>query len=275
MTLRFLLSAVASLVIAAAPATAEPSRNETLAVADRPVEVSVWDSASTPRGIVLFGHGYNSNPARYDALLTGWSQAGYQVYAPLAVDSRQHPDNAAYNPQTATLARIETLQMMRGYIAEAHPDTPVILAGHSFGSLMSLLGGGAGFIAGQLDGPPVAGVLAFSSAGALPQLLGANPYASLDVPMLMITGTNDTVPQFAPDWRAHRLPFDTSPAGDKYLAIVEEGDHSLVRMADPRDAATMPLLSRLFLDAYAGGDEMARAVLGKLDNSDRMRFERR
>lgn len=274
MTLRFLFAAAASLVLAAAPATAEPSRSETLSVGDRPVEVSVWESAN-PRGIVLFGHGFNSNPSRYDALLTGWAEAGYQVYAPLAVDSLQHPDNAAYNPQTATQARIETLQMMRGFIAQAHPDTPVILAGHSFGSLMSLLGGGASFVAGTLDGPPVAGVLAFSSAGALPQLLGADPYASLDVPMLMITGTQDLVPQFVPDWRAHRLPFDTSPAGDKYLAIVEDGDHSIVRMANPRDAATLPLLSRLFLDAYAGGDESARAVLSTLDNSDRMRFEQR
>ena len=275
MFVRTCLSLLASLFLIAAPALAGSSDRETILVGQRSVDVSIWDSEGKARGVVLFGHGYNSNPGRYDALLTGWAQAGYRVYAPLAVDSRQHPDNASYNPQTATLARIETLQAMRAMIAERHPALPVILAGHSFGSLMSLLGGGANSIAGPLDGPPVAGVLAFSSAGALPQLLGSDPYRALDVPMLMITGTNDLVPQFVSDWRAHRLPFDNSPAGDKYLAIVEGGDHSLVRLADPRDAASMPLLTRLFLDAYAGGDEQALATLAKLDNSDRMRFEQR
>lgn len=274
MSLRFPLAFATSLLLAGAPAVAEPSANETVLAGERAVDVSIW-AADNPRGIILFGHGFNSNPERYDALLSGWAEAGYQVYAPLAVDSLKHPDNAAYNPQTATQARIETLQTMRGHIAAKHPDLPIILAGHSFGSLMSLLGGGASFVGGTLDGPPVAGVLAFSSAGALPQLLGSDPYASLDVPMLMITGTDDTVPQFVPDWRAHRLPFDTSPAGDKYLATVEDGGHSLVRLADPRDAKTMPLLTRLFLDAYAGGDERAREILATLDNSDRMRFEQR
>lgn len=270
--LSLVLAAALSL---AAPAAAEPSHVGPIPVGDRQVEVSVWEPEGDWRGVILFGHGFNGNPDAYDRLLTGWAEAGYLVYAPLFVDSLKHPDHAAYTPQTATQARIETLMTLRGMFVAHHEDLPVILAGHSFGSMMSLLGGGATSLAGTLDGLPVAGVIAFSSAGALPQFLGTDPYAGLDVPMLMITGTADTVPGFVTDWHDHRLPFDTSVAGDKYLAILDGADHNVAALAEPRDAASLSLLTRLFLDAYAGGDAGARATLAKLDNSDRMRFEKR
>nr|WP_276591684.1 alpha/beta hydrolase [Sphingomicrobium nitratireducens] len=273
--MRLLILAFASLFVSQ-PALAAPDRTDTVAVEDRALDLLVWDAqGETPAGIILFGHGHGADPARYEALLEHWAGQGYTVYAPVNVDSRVHPQRDAFTMQTGFIARVTDLQAARAMIAERHPGVPVVLAGHSFGSFLSLLGGGGKTKAmPALDGPPVAGVLAFSTAGRLPPLLDADAYAGLDGPLLLVTGTQDVVPGFVADWRDHRMAFDGSPAGDKTLLVVEGGAHDLVRMTGEA-APTVKTWADLFLAATLKKDVQAASLYGILGSGARVKVERR
>ncbi|WP_265587616.1 alpha/beta hydrolase [Sphingomicrobium arenosum] len=257
----------------AVPAAAQ-DREETVMAGERYARLYHWDPAGEPVGTILFGHGHGSHPARYDALLSGWRDAGWHVVAALHVDSLAHPARADYDLQSAFMARMETMQALRQRIALQSPDAPMVLAGHSFGSFMALLGAGAQTRFGPpLEGPPVAGVIAFSTAGLMPQVIAEDAYAGLDVPLLLITGTADADPAYAPRWTDHRLAFDTASPGDKML-VVADGGHDLAAMDQPV-APTLATFTRLFLAAHGRGDEGAAALLEELGSSARIAIERR
>jgi pimeloyl-ACP methyl ester carboxylesterase len=121
----------------------------------------------------------------------------------------------------------------------------------------------------------VAAVLAFSSPGAIPQLINSRTYATLSAPLLMVTGDKDIVPGFVPDAAAHRLPFDTAPAGDKLLVTVRGGGHDLASTADPATAAAIADLGLAFLDTHLAGDRIARRRLGRMTTTSLFTLERR
>ena len=83
-------------------------------------------------------------------------------------------------------------------------------------------------------------VVAFSSAGRVPGLVNEHSYAGLTAPTLMVTGDLDTVEDAGiTDWRDHLYPFETSPAGNKMLAIrsasaqaIDRRGFTVIRMHD-------------------------------------------
>lgn len=223
----------------------------------RTVAMHVW-TAPVEKGVVVFSHGFGGAPEAYQPLLSEWAAHGFTVIAPLHVDSQQHPDRRA-DGATAFSTRLMDLGVARALAERAHAGKPLIVAGHSFGSLMSFIEGGALTPAGPLGDPAVKGVIAFSSPGNIPGVVTDQTYASLTVPLLMVTGDKDLVPGFADDWHAHRTAFDTSPAGDKTLLVFADGDHQLVKA----ETAFAPIIaaSEAFLDAHALGDAEAKAHL--------------
>ncbi|MBF0665098.1 MAG: alpha/beta hydrolase [Brevundimonas sp.] len=285
---RLALSLVAALVLLpagpglarpqAAPATEAPAfapAHVQLSAPDgRAIDVSVW-KAPDERAVVVFSHGYNGSPAAYERILSEWVEAGFTVVAPLHVDSLRHPLHAEVDGPGAFLTRLVDLAAARGYVKAEHAGKPIIAAGHSFGSLMSAISGGALTIAGPQGDPAVKAVVALSSAGDLEGVVTPESYAELTVPTLMITGDADLVPQYVPDWRAHRSPFDRSPAGDKMLLVFEGGDHSLVRNAGEADFDLMVRASVAFMEAHALGDPEALQTLEALTAPEGVTIERR
>lgn len=260
--------------LGAVPAAAQDRQSEMM-IGGRAVALYHWTPEGAPKGVILFGHGHGAHPARYGRLLDEWRKEGWEVVAAMHVDSMEHPDRASYDLQSGFVARVETMQALRAQLAEAHPERPMVLAGHSFGSFMSLLGAGARTRFGPpLEGPPVAGVIAFSTAGAMRQVIPEDAYAGLDVPLLLVTGTADADPAYAPAWTEHRLAFDGARPGDKTLLVVEGGGHDLARMDQPV-APSLASFTRLFLAAHGAGDEEARGLLDTLGSSARLRVERR
>lgn len=246
-----------------APAT-DTAQHVALPAPDgRTIDLSVW-TAAEERGVVVFSHGFNGAPAAYRRILSAWVAHGYTVVAPLHVDSLQHPQHDDYDGRAAFSTRIMDLAVARGFVKATHPGKPVIAAGHSFGSLMSVIEAGAVTVAGPLGDPDVRGVIAFSSAGDLPGVIMPTTYDGLNAPLLMITGDRDLVPGYVTDWRAHRSPFDRSPAGDKTLMIFEGADHQLVGRADDAAFAVIVAATEAFLDAHALGDASAEASLAAL-----------
>jgi alpha-beta hydrolase superfamily lysophospholipase len=240
----------------------------------RTIDMSVW-TAADERGVIVFSSGFNSTPAAYRRILSEWVAHGYSVVAPLHVDSLQHPRHADYDNRQAFATRIMDVAVARGLVRATHPGKPIIAAGHSFGSLISTIEGGAVTAAGPHGDPEIKGVIALSSAGVLPGLITPTTYEGLTKPLLAITGDLDVVPGYATDWRDHRVPFDTSPAGDKTLMIFEGGDHSLIGNADAADFALIVAATEDFLDAYALDDAAAKARLAILPAPEGVAIERR
>jgi len=251
-----------------APAQHAPAQ-QTAAIGSTRLSVSAPDgravlldvlTAPDERGVVVFSHGFGGAPEAYRRLLAAWAQHGFTVIAPLHVDSQKHPDRDATG-QVAFVTRLVDLDVARAEAARTHPDKPLIVAGHSFGSLMSLIEAGAVTVAGPVGDPAVRGVIAFSSAGNIPNVVTPETYRTLYGPLLMITGDRDLVPGFADDWRDHRAAFDASPAGGKTLLIFAGADHQLPGTADGERFDQIVRATEDFLDAHALNDTAARARL--------------
>lgn len=240
----------------------------------RKIELSVWPAADE-RGVVVFSHGFNGSPGAYARILSHWVDEGFTVAAPLHVDSLRHPDHAAYDGQAAFATRIADLAVTRGFLKASRPGKPLIAAGHSFGSLMSFIGGGAVTVAGPLGDPDIKAIVAFSSAGDLQGVILPDTYAALRAPALMITGDADLVPGYVADWHAHRSPFDRGAPGDKMLLVFAGADHSLVRNADAADFDLIGRTTTDFMKAHALADAAARARLDALSATDGVSLERR
>ena len=240
----------------------------------RTIDLNIWQ-APDERGVVVFSHGFNGSPAAYARILSTWVADGFTVVAPLHVDSQRHPHHADYDNQAAFTTRIVDLALTRDFVRQTHAGKPIIAAGHSFGSLMSLIEAGAVTVVGPQGDPDVKAVIAFSSAGDLPGLISPDTYTGLQTPTLMITGTEDLVPGYVTDWTGHRGPFDRSAPGDKMLLVVEGGDHSLVRNADADDFALIVTATIDWLEAYGLDDATARARLAALTAPDGVTLETR
>lgn len=245
--------------VSVAQAAITPTRLSIPAPDGRAVLLDVW-TAPDERGVVVFSHGFGGAPEAYGRLLTAWARHGFTVIAPLHVDSQKHPNRDATG-QVAFLTRLADLSVARAEAARTHLGKPLIVAGHSFGSLMSLIEGGAVTVAGPMGDPAVKGVIAFSSAGNIPNVVTPETYRTLEGPLLVITGDRDLVPGFADDWRDHRVPFDASPADDKTLLIFAGADHQLPGTADGARFDEIVQATEDFLDAYALNDAAARARL--------------
>lgn len=247
----------------------------------RRIMVSAWRARGRRRGTILFSHGALSAPAKYSALIEPWAAAGYDVFAPLHVDSTDHPDTASYPGLASWRARLEDMAALAAHGGGAS----FIAAGHSYGGLVALTFGGAAAVrpegyAGPMHESRVRAALAFSPPGPAPGLVDAAGYGALAVPALIQTGTLD-VPQGAPAdaWRTHLAAYDAAaPGGYRYGLVLDGADHYFGNIICRPERAVPPQtsqfaaasrLSLLFLDAYGRGDDgAARARLDAEGRAD-------
>lgn len=257
-----------------APAVA-PVGDLTLTGPDgRSIPVFVWPAAEE-RAVILFSHGLGGAPAAYEEILGRWAGAGFTVIAPMHLNSRRHPEGGNVSGGRAFMARIGELTVARAMVKATHPGKPLIVAGHSFGSLMALIQAGAVSAVGPMGDPDVKAVVAISSAGDLPGLVTPDTWDGVSAPLLMVTGDADTVPGFVTDWTAHRSPFDRSPPGDRMLVIFEGGDHNLVAQGSEANRALLGSLSLDFMQAYGLQDDAAADRLRTFNPPPGVRIERR
>lgn len=264
-----------ALALVAAPTlTQAAAATTTITVADRELALTVFRPAA-PKGVIVFSHGAGGSAEAYAALLEAWSQAGFLVVAPLHVDSQKHPRKAEYNLRSAFPLRIADVGAAAGWAASAAPGLPLAYAGHSYGSLMSLMRGGALEAMIPARDPNAKAVLCFSSPGTIQGLMGPATFQTLNVPTLMLTGEQDVVPGMAPDWRAHLRAFEESPAGDKYAWIGKSVDHGLAHHPEHPAFAEAVALSVTFLKAHLLDDAAAKAALAAQTSTAATEFRRR
>jgi alpha-beta hydrolase superfamily lysophospholipase len=104
----------------------------------------VYEARATPRGVVQLLHGVGEHAGRYAALIDALAGAGFTVYAD---DHRGHGRTGMGQWSDAKRlgrlgpgghrAAVAAIRQLTGIIRDAHPDLPLILFGHSWGSLVA------------------------------------------------------------------------------------------------------------------------------------------
>lgn len=240
---------------------------------DFPVEV-LWPTGGGAKGVILFSHGAFSAPEKYRALTGLWAAAGYVVVAPVHADSESWIGTKPSQSQQIqwrlsdlelTPQRIGALSRIIG--TDSLGGMPRITAGHSLGALLAQMLAQPDSAKAQ-DHRPV-GVIAFSPPPPIPGVISAEGWASVTAPQLVVTGTADILPPFVTDWRLHLASFEAARA-PTYAYVAPDGDHYFGNIigrteysAEPQKAGfdRAVMVSLLFLDAYAEGDDKALTQL--------------
>jgi predicted dienelactone hydrolase len=153
----------------------------------------------------------------------------------------------------------------------------IAVAGHSFGAYVAQCHGGVRtLVDGKLENlsdPRVKCVVPISAQGESESYgLTAESWANARTPAFHITGTRDMSAPDRPggkmgDVRTKVIPFDRSPAGGKYLLVIEGATHISFggRLSNLGGGSDAPILTKTmslaFLEAYLKQDEKAKAWL--------------
>jgi len=213
-----------------------------------------------PLPLIVFAHGYDTEPETYEPILDAWAAAGYLVAAPECPGS-------AHNPPGTPVA---------DYAAQARDLSFVIT---------SLLGGGAGrvsagqiVVAGHSDGGTAVTILALNAdytdgrikaymnfAGQIPPDV-PGPWGNVPVPgaLLVAVGDNDQYGNLSLSTQAYdaaNMP--------KALVTVPGGDHLGTFIASTPTAAAVRAATVRFLGVVVGspgngftGAQLAAALEG-------------
>lgn len=102
-------------------------------------------AAAHPRAVVQLLHGVGEHAGRYGALIAALTEAGYTVYADDhrghgRTGMRQHDGDAGRLGRLGPgghRAAVDAVWMLTQRIRAQHPDLPLILLGHSWGSFLA------------------------------------------------------------------------------------------------------------------------------------------
>lgn len=189
--------------------------------------------------LVIFSHGAYSTYDRYDRLLLAWARAGLVVAAPLHVDSEAHPDREDYPQEAALPTRVDDYLALLDLLSEQDRlqamgldlSGEVVAAGHSFGALIAQIAAGANpptvspEVIDALAAQAPAAVVAISPPPAMEGYIELAHWSRITVPMLVVTGTADVIPNFVTDWRQHLLSYEAAPDDRSYALVFDDIDH--------------------------------------------------
>lgn len=245
-----------------------------LTVQGRTVDLSIYRPVVRQIGAIFVSHGAGSSPARLEPLIDRIRGEGFVVLAPLHGDSLLIPEEQRQDIRAALATRIADMQAVGAYSDRTFPELPYGAVGHSYGSLIALIGGGA--LAQMFDAqvPAIEAVAMFSSPGIIPGL--TEPEGRLEtisVPTLMITGTKDAVEPFARDPESHISYFERQAEGSTLL-LVSDASHNFVYGNEPHYDEAIDLLVT-FLRAEITRDAAAEAGLEGARSTSAIEIRRR
>ncbi len=219
------------------PSRMTPARGSVPAAAGRLLvtDLSVPSGAAGPLPLVVFAHGWNSDPTVYAPLLQHWAQAGFLVAAPVFPDST---DLYAGSPVSD--------------YADQALDISFVITALRHGSAGLRVDPGRIAVAGHSDGGTDVALLALDPAFADPRVRayvcmagempsGIAPYAigSSPAALLVAAGSNDEYG----DYTASVGVFDAAHTSSRAMVVDEGGStwgHSSPGRLTPRRCARRP-----------------------------------
>jgi alpha-beta hydrolase superfamily lysophospholipase len=107
-----------------------------------PLYLNRWEPEQAPQVVVMLAHGMAEHSGRYARLAEQLSAAGIALYAH---DQRGHGQTAQQHGILGHYANhqgwqlvVDDLSRLNHHIRQNHPQTPIILLGHSMGSYISM-----------------------------------------------------------------------------------------------------------------------------------------
>ncbi|MDN5853875.1 MAG: alpha/beta fold hydrolase, partial [Actinomycetia bacterium] len=217
------------------------------------------DDSGDPRRVVVLCHGLGGDHRGYAQLGSHLAAHGYVVLHPQFLDSRSLLTAGRAAEKVAGDGRVdhsvdETLRTMlfapehwvsrvsrvnsvidsladQTHLAMSLEEGGVIIVGHSYGAYTAQLVLGTQLFGTGLDqsrfrNPAVAGGVLLSPQGSGDRGLTHDSWRSVDLPILVVTATNDRGPHGEGlAWR--REPFDAAHSDLKFLAVARGSAHFL------------------------------------------------
>jgi len=179
-------------------------------------DLLIPSGVSGPLPLVVFAHGWNSDPSFYEPLLQQWAQAGFLVAAPVFPDSTDLYAGSPvsdYADQALDMSFVIT-SLLHSHVVSVDP-TRIAVAGHSDGGTdVALLALNPAYA-----DPRVRAIVCMSGempSGVAPYAVGASSAA-----LLVAVGSNDEY-GLAP---LTPIVFQDARASSKALIVEQGGDH--------------------------------------------------
>lgn len=262
-----------------------------------PVKIYMDPKLSGPAPVVIFSHGLGGSVECGTYLGEYLSQKGYVCV------HVQHPGSdadvwksAASDGRTAILeklkpaangrnliARIYDVKFVLDQLTDKNQNDPLLgnkldlsriaMAGHSFGAGTTLGVAGQNYVLGNrpinFKDPRIKAAVYLSPPATLMGREPAEVYDSVEVPGLLMTGTQDDSPIGSTTAAERVIPFQAIKASDQYLVNFNGGDHMIFSgrtkaQRSQSDEQYHRLISKVtgsFLDAYLKGDQNQKAWL--------------
>lgn len=267
-----------------------------LAATHRDLELSIYypkleDTNKQQFPFLLFSHGNWSNKDSYDRVINHWVSHGYIVVSPNHLDccsmAKGIINSLRYGQVGLIEGRIEDFSFILDNLSAIEALAPAIkdrintdliaATGHSFGAYTAQQFGGASTFDPDQEkyrffrDERIKAIVAISPPGEMFDTITDQSWVEMDKPMMLTTGTWDSNAAFWPDWRAHKLSFDTAKPGQNYALVTQGADHYLGNLictldrevAPQHDALKMVQISTTaFLDAFIKGDNDAASFIG-------------
>ena len=213
---------------------------------NKELELSIeYPIAAGSYPLIIWSHGFGASSRAYVGLSSFWASDGYVVIKPTHADSGKiagiRSAEEIWESQSATdwKNRAQDITAILDSIPQLEENYPELkgkidlarvgVGGHSYGAHTAMLLGGVKTFPGAVSyaDPRVKAVLAMSPQGPSDvRGLTKESFATLTVPTLFMTGTLDRGISEAetPEWR--KQAYELSPAGDKYLVVLEGARHA-------------------------------------------------
>lgn len=245
--------------------------------------------------VIIFSHGVGASQDSYRNLGYFWASHGYICIHPTHVDSTAGESGSFQEKNFLKLmghvlrnsqlwleraAEISLIIDSLNLLEEQEPQLRgkfnvqhIGIGGHSFGAYTAQLVGGVTIdIPGysekkSLLDERVRALLLLSPQGRGQQGLSDTSWDFLKLPTMIVTGTNDKNARGqGPEWR--REPFDFSPPGDKYFALIEGAHHFSFtgNLSGEQTISQVQNLSLAFWDAYLKADGSAKSSLTNISS---------
>jgi predicted dienelactone hydrolase len=219
----------------------------TIRAGERSLDIAVdYPTRTGAHPLLILSHAFGASPRDYVGLSSFWASQGYVVVRPTHADATRPSSNArsvtdAWENAGAAewRARAQDITFLidsLDALEQAYPElvgkidrTKIGVAGHAYGAVTAMLVGGAKTFPGGTSyaDPRVKAVIALSPAGPSPKRgLTEQSFADVRVPALFITGAAEQTANKEEnvDWR--KQAFVLSPAGDKWLVVLENANQS-------------------------------------------------
>lgn len=241
-----------------------------------PVQVR-YPAGDGPFPVIVFSHGLGAGRNAFGRVSEHWASHGYVVVHPAHDDggvrmtpSGMHPEGdrvrARVRDVSAVLDGLDQLEERIPDLAGKLDRGRIAVAGHSYGAFVAMMVGGT--LADLGDGRPrtladarVRCVLPIAPSGRGDYGLVDGSWTEARLPTLFVAGTLDVRSGHTAEWRME--PYELSPAGERYLLVIEGANHQ--DFGGDRPGTRAPVFveaaSAAFWDGCLKGDAAGREYL--------------